>query len=366
MDALELSKKLLAFETITPADNGCLDYIASYLEQLGFKITWLNKNNIKNLFAVYKGQNAQGLHICFAGHTDVVPTGPDWTYPPFTPTVKNNFLYARGTADMKCAIACWMAALQKTNLDDKHISVLLTSDEEAEAIDGLRTTIDFLSTQNIDLFILGEPTAKEKAGDCVKIGRRGSVTAELICYGKQGHIAYPEFAANPLDTLDQIYNQIKDRLTDTEVYPFGPCKIVRTSIDTGNTAENVIPGKASMRFGIRFNTRYDTESMKELIEEICQNTCTGEYELKIWQHGNPFITKDQQILDWIKLSAPDFTFDAKGATSDGRFLSAVAPVIECGFLEMQAHQVNEKVSLEDIDKISEIYSNMLDNSSKRW
>lgn len=365
MNAVELSKKLLEFKTITPIDEGCLDWIANYLETLGFQITWLNQENIKNLLAVYKGPKSTGLHLCFAGHTDVVPTGNNWTYPPFAPTIHNGLLYARGTADMKCTIACWIAALQKTNLEDKHISILLTSDEEAEAIHGLRTTVEFLKQQNIDLFILGEPTSIEKAGDCIKVGRRGSVTAELICYGQQGHIAYPQFASNPLDILDEVYEKIKNKLANTELYPFGACKIVRTSIDTGNKAENMIPGVATMRFGIRFNTMHTTESIKQLIEEICQANCKT-YELKIWQHGNPFITSDQKILDWINQAAPLASFDAKGATSDGRFLSAVAPVIECGFLEMQAHQVDEHVSLEDIATMEEIYINMIKNSSRRW
>lgn len=453
IDPLALSIELLKFKTITPEDDGCLEWIAKFLSILGFEIHWLNSANIKNLFATIElpvslETDKKHNHICFAGHTDVVPTGENWTYPPFSPTVHDGKLYARGTADMKCAIACWLSAVAKkillqnqtqtqtqtsTNpnsiqrisiprvsiqrISIPRVSILLTSDEEAEAVNGLRTTIDFLKTQNIDLFVLGEPTSVEKAGDCVKIGRRGSVTVKLTVFGKQGHIAYPNFAANPIDLLDKVFYALEAKLADTEVYPFGACKIVRTSIDVGNTAENVIPGKAVMCFGIRFNTLFDVDSISTLIEEVCQETLE-KYELQISRHGNAFLTDNPETLSWVRNcvkealgSKPLYTeheskenqynknqntanhhienhqtnkhatenvaqmldakhelmldakhelmLDAKGATSDGRFLSAVADVIECGFLENQAHQKDEYVSLSDLEIMEAIYLQML-------
>lgn len=362
--AIQISMQLLKFPTVTPADLGCMQYIADFLQNLNFHIHNLDKENIKNMFAVYKGLNhTNNKHICFAGHTDVVPTGDNWMYPPFTPTIENGFLYGRGTSDMKCTIACWLACLEfmhnNNQLSDKFTSVLLTSDEEAEAVNGLRTTVDFLNNQKIDLFMLGEPTAINHAGDCVKIGRRGSVTAVIKIYGKQGHIAYPEFAQNPIDIADAIYYSVKEYFTNSDCFPFGPCRIERTSIDVGNMAENVIPGIAVLKFGIRFNPNYTMNMIKELIEKVCQEKC-GQYELQISQHGNPFVTKDANIIEWLKdILGTDVILDAKGATSDGRFLHHIAPVIECGFLEKQAHQVNEYVSLVDIEKMCNIYLNML-------
>lgn len=360
---LELSKTLLSFPTVTPEDAGCLQYIADYLAKLGFEIQWHNKENIKNLYAK-RYVSADKPFICFAGHTDVVPTGDGWANPPFQPTVLKDKLYARGTSDMKCAIACFITALEEINnsgegLGNKNISILLTSDEEADAINGLRTMIDFLSKEKIDLFVLGEPTAMEYAGDCVKIGRRGSVTGVLTCYGQQGHIAYPQHFDNPITTIMKTYQALQDAIDKTDIFPFGPTRMELTNMESPNTGENVVPANATMRFGIRFNTTYTTHTLKELIMNICQQHAK-EHNLQLSLHGNPFITKDPKVLDWLKETiGENVVFDAKGATSDGRFLSSIAPVIECGFLENQAHQIDENVSLEDLDRLTKIYISMI-------
>lgn len=347
--SIELITKLVSYPSITPIDAGCIDFIADYLDKLGFAVQWLNSGNIKNLYA--KKGNGQ---LCFAGHTDVVPTGTGWLYDPFNCTKHEQHLIGRGTADMKGSIGCFLAILEH-NKHLTNISVLLTTDEEAQATHGLRTCIDFLKTQPIELFLLGEPTSLQQAGDCFKIGRRGSVTFDLVIYGKQGHIAYPHFAINPIDLAEKVFAVIEKNLENTDDPRFGACKAVRTSIDVNNQAENVIPYAARMRFGIRLNKHHTCESVKKLVEQACTQVL-DKFELTAHLHGNAFVIEDESLLQKLSQLFPNAIFDAKGATSDGRFLTHIAPVIECGFLENQAHQINEQISLADIERLLSIYS----------
>lgn len=347
--AIELTKKLVAFRSITPVDDGCLDFIANYLKDKGFAITWLNCGPVKNLYA----QKGDG-RLCFAGHVDVVPPGQGWLSDPFTCAQIDSKLIGRGVADMKGAVACWMALMDSAN----NVSMLLTSDEEGQALEGLRTTTDFLKTKNIQLFILGEPTAHKFVGDCFKIGRRGSVTTVLDIYGKQGHIAYPEYAQNPINLAEEVFWEIQNHLKQTEDPVFGPCVAERTFISTNDTAENVTPEHAQMRFGIRINTQKTCEEIVALIKTVCKEKLQN-FNLKTYMHGQAFVIKDTKLLESLRAIFPQAKWDAKGATSDGRFLTYVAPVLECGFLEQQAHQVNEEISITDIEFLLHIYKKII-------
>lgn len=367
MDAINLSQELLRCPSITPHNEGALEAVEKHLTQLGFTCERLDFKGIVNLYA---SKGSGHPHLCFAGHTDVVPLGDAslWTQDPFKGEVKEDKLWGRGAADMKCAIAAFISAvaefLQTTPLTGT-LSLLITGDEEKDALYGTQYVLPILAQRNQipDLCLIGEPTSLYHVGDTLKIGRRGSLVGKLICYGKQGHIAYPQNTDNPiprmLNCLSHLYAYEFDAGTDV----FEPTRLEVTSIDVGNEASNIIPHQIQAQFGIRLNTLQKGEELCQEIRSICTEHA-GQHDLTLTLHGNAFLTTDQEKISLIQKAVQEATghvpaLSTTGGTSDGRFISAYCPVIECGMKEETMHQVDEHVTLKDIHTLREIYISIL-------
>ncbi len=373
-ETIVLIQKFVQAESISPCDGRLHEIIADYLSQLGFEIEHMNIEDTKNIYA-HTPSNSSGPYTCFAGHTDVVPTGEGWKHPPYSGAIENGYIFGRGTNDMKGTIACAMVVfkylLQKN--PNLNLAMLLTSDEEAIAEHGLKKITPILINRNepINLFVLGEPTALQTAGDTVKIGRRGSISAIAKIFGIQGHIAYPELAKNPIPIALNIAKELDEiDFADDHKY-FGKTRLQLTQIDAFNKAMNVIPGIVELRFGTRFNTNQNEDSIKNHIIPIFEKYCKKHdvaYEI-VWSfNGSPFICENEKLiasLDSIisPILGKQVLFDAKGATSDGRFLSKLAQCIEIGFQEDMAHKVDECIKIDEIKQILQIYSEIF---AKNW
>jgi len=360
IDPIKLSQDLIRCPSITPQNEGALEILENKLSTLGFSCERFDFEGICNFYA-RKGSGSP--HLCFAGHTDVVPLGDAslWTHPPFQGEIHDNQLWGRGAADMKCAIAAFVSALSQQNTCPGMVSLLITGDEEGEALHGTQRVLPLLAQRGDipDLCLIGEPTCLQKIGDTLKIGRRGSITGKLICYGKQGHIAYPQNTDNPtprmIACLKALYSHSFDKGTDL----FEPTRFEVTSVDVGNTASNIIPHKIEARFGIRLNTLQKTENISQLLHAVC-NKEGGEHDLTLTFHGGAFLTEDEEKISLIQKAVETVTgylpsLSTTGGTTDGRFISAYCPVVECGMKEETMHQVDEHVSLADIQKLTDIY-----------
>jgi succinyl-diaminopimelate desuccinylase len=368
ISAIELAQKLMNFSTVTPKDAGIIDYLINLLEPLGFKCHKLIFEDVTNLYARYgKGQP----NFCFAGHTDVVPVGDEkqWNFDPFASIISNDNLYGRGACDMKAAIACFITAAS-TFIQNKpnfagSISLLITGDEEAVAINGTVKMLAWLAQHNQQLTnaIVGEPTCSNILGDVIHIGRRGSICFELIVTGKQGHVAYPHFAENPVTNLIKILNSLKNHPLDHGNENFMPSNLEITNLFVGNKATNVIPANASASFNIRFNNMHDQLSLTKWVHEIAQQV-TKNYHLNIISSADCFLAKNmdfahkmQNVVQTITNIKPDLTTD--GGTSDARFIKDYCEVIEFGMLNKTAHQVDEHVAVSDIVSLERVYLGML-------
>lgn len=376
-ETVELAQKLVRAESVSPSDGGTHAMIGEYLSVLNFSIENIDIADTKNIYA----KIGSGPYLCFAGHTDIVPPGTGWKHgSPYSGIVEDGYLYGRGANDMKTTIACALVAfkyiLQQTpDKSNQSLAMLLTSDEEAIAEHGLKKVTPILKERNeqIKMFVLGEPTAKKQTGDTIKIGRRGSVTAVAKIFGIQGHIAYPELAKNPLPVAAKIASALDELDFQDDDQYFGKTRLQLTNIDSKNMAMNVIPGMAELRFGTRFNTQQTPEAIKEKITKIFQEECVKSgctYEIEWRINGYPFICTDNALLDAVAAIINPImqsernintTFDAKGATSDGRFLSNLAPTIEIGFEEEMAHKVDERVKIDDIALMLHIYYALFSN-----
>ncbi len=366
IDPIKLSQDLIRCPSITPQNAGALEVLEHALTSLGFACERFDFEGICNLYAK-KGSGSP--HLCFAGHTDVVPLGDAalWTHPPFQGDIHDGQLWGRGAADMKCAIAAFVSALAQHTIFQGTVSLLITGDEEGEALHGTQRVLPLLAGRGDipDLCLIGEPTCDLKIGDTLKIGRRGSITGKLTCYGKQGHIAYPQNTDNPIPRmiacLKTLYSHSFDKGTDL----FEPTRFEVTSVDVGNTASNIIPHKIEARFGIRLNTLQKTEEICQLLRTICSNE-GGDHDLTLTTHGNAFLTEDREKVSLIQKAVQTVTgslpaLNTTGGTTDGRFINAYCPVVECGMTEETMHQVDEHVSLEDIRKLTDIYAAILKN-----
>lgn len=361
MDPIKLSQDLIRCPSITPHNAGALEIVETHLTSLGFTCERLDFEGISNLYA-QKGIGRPRL--CFAGHTDVVPTGAAWTHDPFAGEISDGQLWGRGAADMKCAIAAFISALSEYK-KEAPISLLITGDEEGEALHGTQRLLPLLAERNLipDLCLIGEPTALKEVGDTIKIGRRGSITGKLICFGKQGHIAYPHNTDNPIPRLMTCLQELYAHFFDEGTDVFEPTRFETTSIDVGNLATNIIPQKAEARFGVRLNTLQKAEKLVETINSLCLKT-GGKHDLQLTIHGNAYLTEDEEKIGLIQEAIKKVTgtlpaLSTTGGTTDGRFISAYCPVIECGMLEKTMHQVDEHVSLKDILRLKEIYLSIL-------
>jgi len=374
IDPVELTKKLISFKSITPSDDGAIEHIATILKKSGFDCKILEFGNdgakVKNLYAKY----INGVpNLCFAGHVDVVPPGQlkSWQSDPFKPEVRDGMLYGRGAADMKSGVAAFIAAMVNLVTEkfqfNGSISTLITSAEEGTGEYGTNAVLEWMESKKkrMDFCVVGEPTSSEKLGDTVKIGRRGSATFELVCYGKQGHVAYPELADNPIYKMISILSKIEDTTFDNGNKYFQPSNCEITTIDVGNNANNVIPGSIAASFNIRYNNMQTPDGLYKLINEICSSV-TNDYKLSMHSSRDVFLsTPDRNtdiMLDAIsKVTNIDAVLSTSGGTSDAAFIKDVCPVIEFGMINKTAHQVNECVSVDDIHKLTAIYKEFIKN-----
>ncbi|MDG4812852.1 succinyl-diaminopimelate desuccinylase [Hydrogenovibrio sp. 3SP14C1] len=372
-ETLQLAQKLIQTESVTPNDNGCQTIIADYLKPLGFEIESMPFEEVDNLWA---RAGTDGPVIVFAGHTDVVPTGPEekWTHPPFSAHIDNHgMMYGRGTADMKSSIACFMVATKQfinQHPDFKgSIAFLITSDEEGPAINGTVKVIETLEARNekFEYCLVGEPSSSDTLGDSIKNGRRGSLSGHLTLKGIQGHIAYPQLAENPIHTLSPALNEMVNKVWDHGNDYFPPTSFQVSNIHAGTGATNVIPGDCVVDFNFRFSTEQTPDSLKAGIHQILDNHNLN-YDLDWNLSGLPFITPaDGELIQAVSKAieqemgtSPELS--TGGGTSDGRFIAQTgAQVIELGPLNDTIHKIDERVSVSDLEKLTQIYQKMLVN-----
>ncbi len=364
-NALSMTESLIARPSITPEDAGCQDLIAQCLTRLGFKCETMPFGKVKNLWATH-GSDKQTL--VFAGHTDVVPPGPIdiWDSDPFTPYHHNGYLYGRGAADMKSSLAAMLSAaeifIQEEPQHKGRLAFLFTSDEEGPAIDGTVQVVSVLSKrgEKLDWCVLGEPSSSKKLGDIIKNGRRGSLNAKLTIKGKQGHVAYPQLATNPIHTGLHAIQALIDARWDTGNAFFDATSLQFSAIEAGTGATNVIPGALQASFNIRFSSETNAEVLMRRCESIFKK-----YKLNFDIHwtlsGDPFLTKPGKLVKATQSSLREIVgYEARlstgGGTSDGRFIAKLADqVIEVGPVNATIHQRNERVLIEDIERLKLIY-----------
>ena len=377
INELVLSKDLISIPSITPVDAGAINFLAKKLKSLGFKCKILEFKKgkgkpIKNLYAKFGSKQP---NLCYAGHTDVVPPGnyKDWTVNPFKPKVKRGFLIGRGANDMKSSIACFVSAVSHyLNTHKKFkgsISFLITGDEEGYATNGTKKVVDYLKKkgEKINFCIVGEPTNPKRLGEMIKIGRRGSLTAELEIFGTQGHIAYPHLSNNPINTLVKICFELKKNKLDKGNKNFQPSNLEFTRIYVDNKAHNVIPASAKTQFNVRYNNLQSASKLKKRINSIIKkiskkNNC--KYKINYLENGEAFLTKPGKNIMLAKKIIKKVTkinpvFSTTGGTSDARFIKKIAPCLEFGLVNKTMHKIDECVSLGDLKKLKKIYYNFL-------
>ena len=368
---LELAKSLISRASVTPDDNGCQTLIIERLEKIGFTIYPLKFGDVDNFWAVH-GNN--GPIFSFAGHTDVVPAGDDdaWESNPFEPTIKNGMLYGRGAADMKGSLASMVVAtenfIEKNPNHNGIIAFLITSDEEGVAINGTAKVMDFLkdNNQKIDFCLVGEPSSTAILGDVIKNGRRGSLNACLRVKGKQGHIAYPQLADNPIHLVTPALNQLCNEQWDNGNDYFPATSFQISNIHSGDKVTNVIPGEVEVMFNFRYSTETTKEELQKRVNDILDSHKLN-YFVE-WSHsGYPFLTPKGELvsacvdaIEKIKAIKPELS--TSGGTSDGRFIAQEGTqVVELGPNNSTIHQVNESVSVQDLEDLSKIYFQVLTN-----
>lgn len=368
----KLVQQLVSRPSITPQDEGCQSILCQHLERLGFAIEHLPFAEVNNFWA--RRGTTSPLFV-FVGHTDVVPTGPldKWDSPPFVPTIRHGQLYGRGSADMKASLAAMLVACEQfinAYPDDSTGSIawLITSDEEGPSINGVAKVVDVLKNRNekIDYCLVGEPTCEEKLGDTLKIGRRGSLSAHLIIKGKQGHIAYPQLAENPIHRFSPSLVELLDTHWDQGMTPpnFQPTHLQFSNIHGGTGAGNVIPGNMGVTFNFRYSPATTEKKLKARVETILKKHRLH-YEIT-WQHGGPPFLSASGLLRASCLSAikkiTDITptISTTGGTSDARFIAPLGTeIVEFGPCNRTIHQVNESVSIDDLEQLALIYEEIL-------
>ena len=364
-DTLQLAKELIARRSLTPQDEGCLVLIGARLKPLGFKLEMMRCGKVDNLWA-RRGEN--GPVVCFAGHTDVVPTGPldQWLSDPFTPTVRDGMLYGRGAADMKGSLAAFVTSIEKfVAAHPGHagsIALLLTSDEEGIAVDGTVHVVEALQArgERLDYCIVGEPTSVAKTGDTIKNGRRGSLSGTLTVKGVQGHIAYPHLTKNPIHMAAPAITELVTTAWDQGNEYFPPTTWQISNIHGGTGAANVVPGAVEIEFNFRFSTASTVDGLKAKVHAILDKHGLS-YDVAWSLAAKPYLTPHGNLVDAVsaaieQVAGIETELSTSGGTSDGRFIADICPqVIELGPLNATIHKLNECVAVADLDALSEIY-----------
>ena len=376
--ALDLTEALIACKSVTPADGGCQELIAQRLQAIGFHtesvVSGPDDFRVTNLWAIKKGQlGDQGKVFVFAGHTDVVPTGPleKWTNDPFTPTIREGRLYGRGAADMKTSLASFVVATEEfVTAHPQHsgsIAFLITSDEEGPGHDGTVILCERLKQdkQNLDYCIVGEPTSVNKLGDMIKNGRRGSLSGKLIVKGVQAHIAYPHLGKNPIHLAAGAIQKLSDMEWDKGNRFFQPTSFQISNIHAGTGANNVIPGELKIDFNFRFSTESTPEQLQAKVEKILQSE-NLDYEIDWHVGASPFLTSDGALAKALRTAIEEEVhleteLSTTGGTSDARFISKICKeVVEFGPINATSHKIDECVNIDDIEPLKNIYRSTLE------
>jgi succinyl-diaminopimelate desuccinylase len=377
LDPIALAQDLIRRPSVTPADAGAMDTLQTALEGIGFSCRRMKFGEIENLYA---RRGTAGPNLCFAGHTDVVPVGDDaaWSRPPFEARIDEGVLYGRGAVDMKSAIAAFAAAASSFDAAalPGSLSFLITGDEEGVAEHGTGPVIEQLKTEGerIDHCVLGEPSSAAKLGDMLKIGRRGSINAWITVEGRQGHVAYPKQAANPIPVLIRLLARLQDRVLD-EGYPRFPASNLEvTTIDVGNPATNVIPARANARINIRFNPAHDGAGLATWLEAERAEAAAGfegQVILETKLTGNAFITEPGPFVDVCTEAvrevmgyAPELS--TTGGISDARFIRSLCPVLELGLVGATMHMVDERAPVAEIGELTAIYTRLIERYFQRF
>ncbi|WP_254434681.1 succinyl-diaminopimelate desuccinylase [Magnetospirillum sp. UT-4] len=369
-DPVALAAELIRRPSVTPEDAGAMALLGGWLERLGFACHAVDSATggplIRNLYA---RRGAKGPNFCFAGHTDVVPPGGAWTLDPFSGTVAEGRLFGRGAADMKGAIACFVAAVARrleAGEPAGSISFLITGDEEGPAVDGTVKVLDWLVArgETLDCCLVGEPTNPTRLGEMMKIGRRGSMNVRLTVFGTQGHAAYPHLADNPIPRLLDMLRALTAAPLDHGSAHFQASTLALTTIDVGNPATNVIPGQARAGFNIRFNDLHSGASLTEWVKRTCDGI-GGDYEMAVEISGESFLTEPGPLSAAVTEAARAVTGltpeqSTSGGTSDARFIKHHCPVLEFGLVSQTMHKVDENVPVADLEALTRIYQGVLE------
>lgn len=379
MNSLTLAQQLISFKTITPETGESLEFMENLLKSLGLNVIIKKFEDIDasskptyNIYA-YLNKNAK-KNLTFLGHLDVVHSGheSDWTYPPFEPLIENGILYGRGASDMKSTIVCFCVALQniigKIPKDDS-ISILLTYDEEGNAINGTKKMLQFLKSDGFTFSdaITGEPTSSKQIGDTIKIGRRGSVNFVIEIIGKQGHVAYPELAKNPVYEASSLITSLKNYEFDKGNKNFQPTNLEITGVETSTKETGLIPNSVKIMCNIRFNDEHTSTQVIEIVEKIIkENIKLCSYKVKNKVSGESFILKNDELAKKMSDAIYEITgrkaeLSTSGGTSDARFMKDYANVIEFGVLNETAHKIDECVPVEHIEIVTQIYQKFIEN-----
>ncbi|HTM63510.1 MAG TPA: succinyl-diaminopimelate desuccinylase [Gammaproteobacteria bacterium] len=366
---IELARELMSRPSVTPEDGGCQDFIAKILTDAGFTCEKLRFDEVDNLWARI-GTDAPLL--VFAGHTDVVPTGPesDWTHPPFQPVIHDDHLFGRGASDMKAAVAAMVIAavdfVKKNKKFNGSIAFLLTSDEEGPALSGTKLVMEQLKKrgEKIDYCIVGEPSSNKTTGDQIRIGRRGSLHGKLIIHGKQGHVAHPHLAVNPIHNSMLALHEIAHEKWDEGNTDFPPTTFQITNVHAGTGAANVIPGHMEITFNFRFSTAVTVDELKSRTENFL-NKYKLKYDIKWTIGAEPFLTKKGTLINTVtktvkNITGLDTVLSTGGGTSDARYIAPTgAEVVELGVPHATAHHVDENVLVSDVEVLTNIYESIL-------
>ncbi|MDO9609898.1 MAG: succinyl-diaminopimelate desuccinylase [Brevundimonas sp.] len=386
IDPVELTRDLIRIPSVTPADEGAMDVLERHLTALGFTCRRLAFEGpggegvharIENLYA---RRGTASPNLCFAGHTDVVPTGPSeqWSSQPFTAEVRDGLLYGRGAVDMKGGIAAWVAAVSQVLAEGEvvgSLSFLITGDEEGPALHGTKRVVETLIAEGevIDACVVGEPSSSQHLGDMIKVGRRGSLNTWITVKGKQGHVAYPERAANPAPVIARLMARLNDHVLDDGYEGFPPSNLEITSIDIGNPATNIIPAEARARLNIRFNPSHTGDGLIDWLNREAgaiqaetglqirlEHLCSGEAFLT---EPGVFVAAVQDAVEAVAGRRPEAS--TTGGTSDARFIRALCPVLELGLVGQTMHQIDERVPVAELETLTAVYRRVIETVFER-